>query len=99
MQIKDNGNNGLTITGNIKTVEDSLEIQKAITTHLNKGIKNVLLKMHDSFSMTSTVIGHLMKLVNVDKISVSLIVADDRLYELLEELCLVQLFNVRLVAN
>ena len=49
--------------------------------------------------MTSTVIGHLMKLVNVDKISVSLVVADDRLYELLEELCLVQLFNVRLVVN
>jgi hypothetical protein len=47
--------------------------------------------------MTSTVIGNLMKLVNIDKISISLVVGDQRLFQLLEELSLVQPFNARLV--
>ena len=45
--------------------------------------------------MTSTVIGHLMKLVNIDKITVSMTVGDERLYQLLEELSLIHSFNVR----
>jgi hypothetical protein len=99
MQIKQNGSNELAIIGNIKSIEDSMEIKEAINALQKKGVKNILLKIQDSFSMTSTVIGLLMKLVNVDKIPVSLIVGDNRLYELLEELSLVQPFNVRLVGK
>ena len=47
--------------------------------------------------MTSTVIGYLMKLVNIDKITISMIVGDQRLYQLLDELSLVKAFNVRLI--
>jgi hypothetical protein len=97
MQIEHKSNNDLVITGNIKSVEDSMEIKEAITALQKKGVKSVLLRIQDSFSMTSTVIGYLMKLVNIDKVTVSLIVGDQRLYQLLEELSLVQLFNVRFV--
>jgi len=96
MQIEHN-NNELTITGNIKSIEDSIEIKKTIGDLQKNGARNILLKIQDSFSMTSTVIGYLMKLVNLDKIKISLIVGDHRLYQLLEELNLVQPFNVRLV--
>ncbi len=97
MEIKHNGSNELIISGNIKSIEDSVEIKQAINALQQKGAKNLLLRIQDSFSMTSTVIGHLMKLVNLDKLPVSLVVGDRRLYELLEELSLIQPFNVRLI--
>ena len=99
MNITNNGGNELTVIGNIKTIEDSLEIKKAIEVLLQRGAKNVVMKIQDSFSMTSTVIGHLMKLVNIDKIPVSVQLGDQRLYQLLEDLSLLQTFNVRLAAK
>jgi hypothetical protein len=97
MQIEHTNNNELMIIGNIKSIEDGSEIKSAINTLQKKGAKSIILRIQDSFSMTSTVIGYLMKLVNIDKIPVSLIVGDQRLYQLFEELSLVQSFNVRLV--
>jgi len=99
MNITNNGGNELTVVGNIKTIEDSLEIKKAIEGLLQRGAKNIVMKIQDSFSMTSTVIGHLMKLVNIDKIPVSVQLGDQRLYQLLEDLSLVQTFNARLVGR
>jgi len=99
MQIEHNGTSGLTIIGNIKSIEDSMDIKKALNDLQKQGGKSILLKIQDSFSMTSTVIGHLMKLVNIDNIQISLIVGDHRLYQLLDELSLVQPFNVRLVGK
>jgi len=96
MQIKACGGSEIIITGNIKSIEDSQEIKNAISAMQQKGSRSIRLKILDSFSMTSTVIGHLMKLVNLDKIPVSLVVGDERLYQLLEELSLVQTFNVRM---
>jgi len=97
MQIEHKSSNELTLIGNIKSIEDSSEIKNAINTLQKNGTKSIHLRIIDSFSMTSTVIGYLMKLVNLDKISVSLVVGDPRLYQLLEELSLVQSFNVRLI--
>ena len=99
MQIERKGSNEIIITGNIKSIEDSMEIKKTINTIVQDGAKNVLLRIQDSFAMTSTVIGYLMKLVNVDKVTVSLLVGDQRLYQLFEELSLVQPFNVRLIGK
>jgi hypothetical protein len=99
MQIEHKGTNELIITGNIKSIEDSMEIKKMITALQQNGAKQILLRIQDSFSMTSTVIGHLMKLVNIDKVTVSLIVGDQRLHQLLEELSLVRVFNVSLVGK
>ena len=99
MQIENNGSSELTIIGNIKSIEDSIEIKNAINALQNKGSKSIFLKIRDSFSMTSTVIGYLMKLVNLDKITISLVVGDHRLYQLLEELSLVHSFNVRLISK
>lgn len=95
MQIESRGSNELIISGNIKSIEDSQEIKKAIELLQRSGAKNVLLRIQDSFSMTSTVIGYLMKLVNIDKTPVSLVVGDTRLYQLLDELSLLQTLNVR----
>ena len=97
MNLEDNGANELIITGNIKSIEDSIEIKKAINALKSRGAKSLMLRIQDSFSMTSTVIGYLMKSVEIDKYPVSIIASDRRLYRLFEELSLVQSFNVRLV--
>jgi len=95
MQILKSGHNELTISDNIKSIEDSSAIKEKTNALIKEGATSILLKIQDSFSMTSTVIGFLMKLVNVDKIRVSLVVGDERLYQLLDELSLIQAFNVR----
>ncbi len=97
MQIVCNGSSELTITGNIKSIEDSIAIKQAIVRARREGAESLRLNILDSFSITSTVIGNLMKLVHHDKVSLSLMVGDQRLYELLAELNLAQTFNVRFV--
>lgn len=96
MQIEDMGNNELIITGNIKSVEDSIELKNTINNLVVKGSNYIQLNIKDSLSMTSTVIGFLMKLVHHEKVKLSIVVGDKRLYNLLEELSLLQQFNVRL---
>ena len=99
MQIEHRGNNELTITGNIKSLEDSTEIKNVLSSLQKRGAKSITIRILDSFSMTSTVIGYLMKLVNLDRIVITLIVGDQRLFQLFEELSLVQSFNARLIGN
>jgi len=95
MQISQSGPNELTISDNIKSIEDSSAIKEKTNALIKEGATSIMLRIQDSFSMTSTVIGFLMKLVNVNKIRVSLVVGDERLYQLLDELSLIQAFNVR----
>jgi hypothetical protein len=95
MQIETSGSNELTIRGNIKSIDDGKEIKDAVNALISGGATALNLKIQESFSMTSTVIGFLMKLVNIDQVRVSLVVGDQRLYHLLEDLCLIQAFNVR----
>ena len=97
MNIVLGGSNELIISGNMKSIEDSTKIKESVIALKKDGTNSVVLRIQDSFSMTSTVIGFLMKLVNVDKVRVSLIIGDQRLYQLLDELCLVQVLNARLV--
>lgn len=94
MQIELTGAVELTITGNIKSIEDSLKIKEKINKILQGDNCRIKLNIVDSFSMTSTVIGFLMKLAHHDKVQITLSIGDHRLYELLDELNLVQLFNV-----
>lgn len=99
MDIQQNGSNELIITGNIKTVEDSIQLKNALNKMATAGNSSIHLKIIDSMSMTSTAIGYLMKLVNIEHVKLSVTAGDERLYVLLEELGLLQLFNVRLTRS
>jgi hypothetical protein len=96
MLIEQKGSNEVVVTGNIKTDEDSLKIKDALNKLLAQGNRAIHLKIKDSLSMTSTTIGFLMKLVHQDNVQLSISVGDSRLYTLMEELSLLQQFNVRL---
>ena len=99
MHIELTENNDVVIAGNIKSVEDSIHIKDTINTLLAQGSRSIQLRILSSLSLTSTAIGFLMKIVQHDKVQVSVAVGDQRLYTLLEELCLLERFNVRLLGN
>jgi len=87
----------LHITGNIKSVDDSLQIKDAIGGLLAQGHKSLQMRIADSVLLTSTAVGFLTKLVHQDNVKLSISVGDPRLYLLFEELHLVKKFNVRLL--
>jgi len=99
MTITESGTNELTINGNIKTIDDSIAIKNAAKRLQASGCNSISLRIPDSFSMPSAVIGFLMKLVNHDKIKLSIKVGDPRLMELMDELQLTATFRVTCTAS
>lgn len=85
----------LVISGNIKTIDDSIALRAAVQKLVDGGCSSIMLKIPDSFAMPSAVIGYLMKLVNRDKVQLNVIAGDQRLRELLDELQLTEQFGVR----
>jgi len=85
----------LTITGNIKTTADYLEIRKLVTGMVEAGAQSLTLTINESMSMPSSVIGFFVKLINRDKIRVTMLIQDKRLLELLDELSLAEMFGAR----
>jgi hypothetical protein len=84
LTLKDNGTStDIIISGNIKSISDTDNIKFAITNTWNKDEKNPInLKIDDSFIITSSVIGFLY-------------VKNEELYEMLEDMNLVEVLNVR----
>jgi len=96
MQATRTGSNEITITGNIKTTEDYLQIRQLVMELVSQGQSALVLNIRESLSMPSSVIGFFVKLVHRDKVKVAMHVQDNRLLELLQELSLVELFGARL---
>jgi hypothetical protein len=86
--------NTVTITGNIKTVNDFQNIKTNIDTVVSSH-KSIVVNLVDSLSITSSVIGYFNKLVLKDKIDLTLGVGNEQLIELLEDLSLKSLFKAR----
>lgn len=99
MKIERTGSTELTITGNIKSIDDSILIKDTINAIRKDGILNLRMIIKDSFSITSTVIGHLLKLVQHDKVMLSMTIGDPRLYDVLLELNIAQAFHAHLAGR
>ena len=82
------------IDGVIKSVADSQSIKDAVNSCDEDGTK-VVIDIVNSFSITSSVIGYLLKKVQADKMKLEIIARDDRLKELFKTLNLVEILNVR----
>ena len=86
--------NRVKISGNMKSVMDYKELKTLLDT-LSQEYKTITLDVVDSISITSSIIGYLNKLVLKDKITLTMHVGNALLFELLDELSLVELFNVK----
>jgi len=85
--------NSVTITGNIKTIGDYQAIKNRLE-NLAENSKSITIDIKDSISITSSVIGYLTKLVQKEKVDIQIKVSNANLYELFDEINLVQLFKV-----
>ncbi|MDD2383657.1 MAG: hypothetical protein PHN18_05660 [Sulfurospirillaceae bacterium] len=86
----------IVITGNIKTIIDGQSIKEAVAKAYQAQVGTPInLYIKDSFIITSSVIGFLIKATNVDKIPLHVIVGSQELYDMLSEMNLLDSMNVR----
>jgi hypothetical protein len=90
---KDSGYCEVVIEGIIKSISDSQAIKDAISSCSDT--KDIKIEILDSFSITSSVIGFLLKKKQGDGANIEIKVHDSRIYELFESLNLVEVLNVR----
>ncbi|KJU81790.1 hypothetical protein MBAV_006014 [Candidatus Magnetobacterium bavaricum] len=95
MEITNISNSEVTIEGHIKTIEDYQKIKQALNAIIVDGQKKITINIPQSLTMTSSVIGYLLKLVFENKIDLSIMVKDEKLLNLLDVLNLVAVFKVK----
>jgi len=84
------------VTGTIKTIANAQAIKEAIRkTHEQHpdAIINIMIK--DSFIITSSVIGFLLKSIKMDKINLNVNIGCEELYTMLDDMNLVEEMNVK----
>lgn len=86
----------ITIKGNIKSISDTDSIKSTIQRVWDKDkVEDIGLKIDNSFIITSSVIGFLIKFIKKDKIPISLYVRNQELYDMLDDMNLIEALNVR----
>lgn len=96
---RSSGNVAIDVVGNIKSISDSQAIKDAITKAFHDNQQaSIDLCIKDSFIITSSVIGFLIKSIKVDKISLHVSVASQDLYDMLVDMNLVESMNARKVS-
>ncbi len=86
--------NRVTITGNIKSVNDFQSIKSTIDS-IKDSTSTITIDIQDSISITSSVIGYLNKLVLKDSIDLNMKVGNKQLMLLLEDLNLTGTFKAK----
>ena len=82
------------IKGVVKSIVDSQQIKDTVES-VTHNVNNLTIEFIDSFALTSTVIGYLIKKVQADNLNLNIIIHNDQLFELFDMLSLTALFNVR----
>ncbi|WP_040335825.1 hypothetical protein [Candidatus Magnetobacterium casense] len=95
MEITVVSNSEVNINGHIKTIEDYQKIKQALNSVIADGRKKITISIPESITMTSSVIGYLLKLVFENKLDISILVKDEKLFNLLDVLNLVDVFKVK----
>jgi len=86
--------NIVTITGNIKSINDFQTIKSTMDSVKNSS-STITLDIQDSISITSSVIGYLNKLVLKDSIDLNMNIGNEQLMHLLEDLNLTATFKAK----
>lgn len=86
----------INIEENIKSLSDNDDIKVAIENVWNTN-SDKLIEIHikDSFIITSSVIGFLIKFIKKDKIPITIYITNDELYEMMDDMNLIQALNIK----
>lgn len=96
MELIINSPDTITIKGHIISLDHYIDIKQAIQKNIQiHNLQSLILNIPDSNTITSSMIGFFIKLVNADRINLSMRVGQANLFTMLEELNLVALFNVQ----
>jgi len=95
-KIKEAAGVKLIVTGLIKSVEDSATFKEAALEAFTAN-HNAQITIHikESFIITSSIIGTLLKMIKKDGAKISLYIYQNDLFELIKKLNLVELLNAR----
>jgi len=95
---KDLGIVDIMVVGNIKGIADGQMIKDTINNAFQEDSRSKInLHIKDSFIITSSVIGFLMKAIKIDKMLLEVIVGNEELYEMLSQMHLTEAMNVKKV--
>lgn len=84
------------VTGTIKTIANAQAIKESIhKAHQQYPDAIINLMIKNSFIITSSVIGFLMKSIQMDKMNLYVNVGSQELYEMLDDMSLIEVMNVR----
>ncbi len=84
------------VTGTIKTIANAQAIKEAVNkAHQQHPDAIINLMIKDSFIITSSVIGFLMKSIKMDKMNLYVNVGSEELYTMLDDMNLIEVMNVR----
>ncbi|MGE4319059.1 MAG: hypothetical protein AB7E96_09190 [Deferribacterales bacterium] len=95
MKIEFADKNRIIITGDVKSLDNYSEIRKSIQEFIDTGEKYLTVDIADSMIITSSLIGYFTKIIHADGIKLTIVVHSERLYDLLEDLNLTAMFNVK----
>lgn len=86
----------IVVTDTVKTVANTQAIKDAILrAHEQHPDVIINLNLQDSFIITSSLIGFLIKSIKMDKVALNVNVGSIELYEMLEDMNLIEIMNVR----
>lgn len=94
MQLGHIEGNEIAIKGNIKTIGDYQELKGYVNKLIDAGEKEIHIKIVDSYTITSSVVGFLFKVINLNTAKIFVEVRDERLYRVFDDLRLIEAFNV-----
>jgi len=94
IKVEVENNNTLKITGDVKNIDDYQLIKENAIKLRDKGAKSLTIIFADSSSITSSVIGFFLKLVQKDGVNLDVKVGQDSLLSLMKTLSLDNIFNV-----
>lgn len=97
MEIESRALGEMTITGQISTYNDYERIKEEINDQMDRGASSLVVVVNDSKSIISSVVGVFMKVVNYNKIPLSIEVKEDSLLKILDNLGLKEVMNIKKV--
>jgi len=94
MELKKIGENEIQIDGSVNTIQSYQEIKSAVEEIVAMGGSEIIIVLKNTPTLTSSIIGYLIKTVAINKAKVTLKVSSRELYELLYQLNLTETFSV-----
>ena len=80
----------------VKSMQDSMDLKEAISKELRTSkTQKIEVVIMDSFVITSSIIGSLLKFINADKVDLELVVQNPELYEFLQKMNLISALKAR----